>query len=291
MHSYFKNTVGKKEVLNLYYKKLDALNFHVNFITVETSFGDTNIITTKNNNPIPLVLVHGLYSCAPFALENFKALAQNFKIYAIDILGQPNISDEVRLDPTSNDYGKWMYEIISRLQLYNVYLVGTSLGGYIAYKTLAYEESRIAKAFLISPTGFVNGNLLKVLFTVYVPLKLYQWKQQSKQLAILANALCTEKDAFNVHFLSKLIINYKFGFLPLINVKKEDAKQITTPIYIFAATKDLVVPGNKLIQKAKKLLPTLKEIIVLKGSKNLLSTNDKNTVTTYILESILNTEK
>ena len=290
MHSFFKNTVGKKEVLNFYYKKLDTLNFEVDFITVETSFGDTNIIITKNNNLTPLVMVHGLYSCAPFALDNFKALEQNFKIYAIDILGQPNISDEIRLHPSSNDYGKWMYEIISRLHLFNVYLVGFSLGGYIAYKTLAFEESRIAKAFLISPTGFVSGNFMKLFFTFYLPLKLYQWKQDSKQLAIISNALCTEKDTFNLHFLSKLIVNYKLGFLPFVKVKKKEAKRITTPIYIFAAAKDIVVPGNKLIRKSKNLLPSLQDVLLLKNSKNQFNTEGINMITAHILESILKTK-
>ncbi|MDD7913634.1 alpha/beta hydrolase [Polaribacter ponticola] len=291
MHSFFKNAVGKKEVLNFYYKKLDTLNFEVDFITVETSFGDTNIITTKNNNLTPLVLVHGLYSCAPFALDNFKALEQNFKVYAIDILGQPNISDEIRLNSKSNEYGKWMYEIISRLHLFNVYLVGYSLGGYIAYKTLAYEESRIAKAFLISPTGFVKGSIIKLFFSIYVPLKLYKWKQDSKQLAVIVNALSTEKDAFNLHFLSKLIANYKFDFLPLAKVKKKEAKRITTPIYIFAAVKDIVVPGNKLIQKAKKILPSLESVLLLKEGKNQFNTEDKNMITAHILESILKTKE
>lgn len=285
MHSFFKNTESKKEVLNLYYKKLDALHVNVDFITVETSFGDTNIITTKNSNLTPLVLVHGLYSCAPIALEKFKGLTHKFKIYAIDILGQPNISDEVRLQPTSNDYGKWMYEIISRLQLFKVYLVGCSLGGYIAYKTLAYEESRIAKAFLISPTGFVKCNFIKVFFTIYVPLKLYQWKKKSKQLGVIENVLSTEKDAFRFNFLSKLILNYQLSFLPLIRVKQKEAKQIITPIYMFAAEKDVFVPGNKLIEKAKKILPSLEEIILFKHAKNQFTSKDLNIIVQYILNS------
>lgn len=287
MHSFFKHTVGKKEVLNLYYKKLDALQIPVNFITVETSFGDTNVIITKNNNLTPLVLVHGLYSCAPIALEKLKALTQKFKIYAIDILGQPNISDEVKLQPSSNDYGKWMYEIISRLQLFNVYLVGCSLGGFIAYKALAYEESRIAKAFLISPTGFVKGNFVKGFFSIYVPLKLYQWKKQSKQLSRIENVLCVEKDAFRFNFLSKLILYYQLAFLPLVKVKPKEAQQITTPIYIFAAAKDVLVPGNKLIEKAKRILPSLEEVVLFKQGKNQFNHKDLH----IIVQHILNSEK
>ena len=106
MHSFYDNTELKKEIIDLYYKKLNELDIDYEFLTVETSFGDTNIIVTGKVNKPPLVLVHGENSCVPMAICKLKGLEDKFRIYAIDVLGQPNLSDDVRLSMKTDDYGK-----------------------------------------------------------------------------------------------------------------------------------------------------------------------------------------
>jgi len=62
-----------------------------------------------------------------------------------------------------DSYGKWMYEILSRFGVRGAFLVGISLGGFVALKFMAFDEKRIAKAFLITPAGVVKGNLVRNL--------------------------------------------------------------------------------------------------------------------------------
>mgnify|MGYP000436356608 CR=1 FL=1 len=58
-----------------------------------------------------LFLVHGLNSCAPFAFDTVSFLIEKYQILAIDILGEPNKSDFVRLNKKNASYGKWLLEI------------------------------------------------------------------------------------------------------------------------------------------------------------------------------------
>lgn len=281
--SKIKNT-DKAQILNLYYQKLDSLGLEFELQTVETTFGDTNVIVLENNKKPPLILVHGFLSCAPFALENLKGLEKYFKIYAIDVLGEHNLSDAFYLNPTNKDYSNWFYEVLSRLQVYNAYFVGISLGGFIGFKTLVANSKRFKKAFFINPTGVVNFNILKVATHLLVPLLLYNKLQKEKYLRKVFHRLSYKKDALLYNFVSKKILISKASsyYFPLIS--KPEAIQIQTPLYIIASEDGLIYGGKALIQKAKKHFPSLKEVIFLKDAKHILTIKENEIVINYILE-------
>lgn len=157
--NYFKKE-AKKEFEELYHRKLNELPIRYEFMNIETTYGDTNIVITGQPDKVPLVLLHGYDGGLPVAIEVMIELADHFRIYTVNI---PGLSDECGLNSNDNSYGQWMYEILSRLGIRNVFLVGISLGGFVAIKFLAFDEKRVAKAFLISPAVIVKGNVVQNL--------------------------------------------------------------------------------------------------------------------------------
>ncbi|GAA4237206.1 carboxylesterase [Postechiella marina] len=287
MNSYFKNSEVKKEALLLYYSKLNALNIEHQILNIETSFGNTNIIATGNKNNKPLVLVHGTNGCAPLALEAFGNLSNKFRVFAVDVVGQPNLSDENRPDMSGLDYGKWMYEIISRLNIYEVYLVGISFGGFISLKTLVYDDRRIVKAFLIAPAGVINGNPLTTWYSVFLPLKLYKWTKNTKFLNRFLKTLFSYNDAFALKFLALIFLNYNIDFSTIPLITSQDVKKIKTPIYFFTAENDVLFPGGKMEKKVRCIFKSLKNFTVFKNAKHVLSQEDNNKIIEFILKSKL----
>lgn len=291
MQSFFINQESKKAIIDLYYKKLQSLNLDFEFLTVETSFGDTNIIITGNANNPPLVLVHGENSCAPIAIEKLKALEEKFRIYAIDILGQPNLSDEVRLNPKTDDYGKWMYEILSRLQIYKAYFVGISLGGFIGLKSFIYNKDRISEVFLIHPAGIVNGNRFEVFVKAYLPSTSFKIQKKTICLKQFMKNTYTNEDAFTLKFLSKLFLTYRTKRLSIPLMTTQEAQIITIPLNIIAAKDDYLFPGEKLLNRAQKIFPSLKKTILLENSKHVPSKDDYDKIKELILETLITSKK
>lgn len=269
MNSFFNNQQAKKDIEFLYYNKLDELPVFYEFQKVETSFGDTNVILTGTKNKPPLVLLHGSNGCAPIAIEALLGLVNDFRIYAIDIVGQPNLSAAVRPSMQNDDYGKWMFEILTRLNIWNAVLVGTSFGGFISWKTLVFDARRISKAFLIVPAGIVNGNPLKAFWKVFLPMKLYKWRKQPKYVHQFLNELFTGKDEFAISFLSKVFLHFKMDFSNIPLISQEEAKKIKKSIYIVAADNDLLFPGKRMIKRVKEIFPSLVEVLLLKNSKHV----------------------
>ena len=266
---FFKSKDGKEKIIRLYNQKLKELNIEYSEQLVETKYGKTNVIQVGDNNFPPLVLIHGTGGCAPQILDSFPNLASKYCVYAIDVLAQPNKSAENRLDMKSLEYGKWLIEIIIKLRLKDVTLVGFSFGGFISLKALEFNETPIKHAFLIAPVYIVNGNPFLGVFKMFIPLKKFIKTNNQTYMKKVMKVLFSEYDDFALEFISTTFQHCNMDFSPLPVINKDLAKNIKTAITIIAAEKDILFPGKKMIKRAKDIFPSLEEVILLKDSKHL----------------------
>lgn len=269
MKSLFKSEQGKAEIVQLYDEKLNSLNMDVESIQVNTSFGTTNILVTGNAENPPIILVHGSNGCAPIALETYRNLTKSYRVYAVDVLAQPNKSAETRLSMKGDAYGKWMNELIDKLNLDIVTMAGFSFGGLVILKTLEYDERKIKAVYLSAPAYIVNGNPLKALFRVFIPMKRYMRTKKPKYVEKFLAAVFTERDPFAIDFLSRVFLAFEMDFTPVPVIAATKAKTIKTPITIFAAKHDILFPGEKMIRRATKIFPSLKETRLFEDSKHV----------------------
>ncbi len=284
MEAYFKSEAGKKAILSLYDQKLAELNIDYQYKIVDTSFGKTNIIITgKPTNP-PLIIVHGSNGCAPIGIESYPNLNQQYQVFAVDVLSQPNKSDGTRLSMKDDSYSKWINEVIDKLGLNEVVLAGFSLGGLIILKTLIHNGSKVKEAFLAAPAYIVNGNPLKALFKMFIPMKRYMRTKNPKLVEQVVGELFTDKDEFAIKYLSQVFLHFEMDFTPVPVMTKAEAAKIRTPITLFAAKKDLMFPGEKMLKRASKLLPTLKKIVLLENSKHVQNRADNALIEDLILK-------
>lgn len=282
MESLYKSITGKAEIFNLYDQKLKELNIDYHYKEVDTSFGKTNLIITGEASKPPILIIHGSNGCAPIALETYSGLELYFQVFAVDVLAQPNKSVEARLSMKTDDYGKWLHEVIDKLELKKVTLAGFSFGGLIILKALEFRDSNIKEVFLTAPAYLVNGNPLKALLKVFIPMKRFIKTKNIKYVEHFLNELFTKKDAFALEFLSKVFLHFKMDFSPVPVIKTQAAKSIKTSITLIAAKNDLMFPGDKMIKRAHKIFPSLKKAIVLEQSKHVQNSADNKRIVNLI---------
>ncbi len=285
MGELFKTELGKLEIIKLYDAKLAELGLDTASITIDTIYGQTNCIITGDRSKPPIILIHGSNGCAPVALETYIELKDSYCMYAIDVLAQPNKSAETRLSMKDNSYGEWLNEVITKLDLENVTLAGFSFGGLVILKTLLHNESNIKEVFLSAPAYIVNGNPIKAVFKFFIPMKRFMKTKKAKYLNQFLSVAFTEKDNFAFNYLSAVFQHFVMDFTPVPVIKTKDAGKIQTPITLFAAEEDIVFPGSKLIKRSKKIFPSLKHSILLKGSKHVQNKADNKLITHLILDT------
>lgn len=274
MNSLFKSKEGKSAIINLYQEKLNSLNIEFEEKDVPTSYGETHIIVSGDSSKPPMILVHGSNGCAPIAIETYIGLNDKYRIYAIDVLAQPNKSAETRLGMKDESYGVWMNEVISKLNLDSVSMAGFSLGGLVILKTLEHDESKIKEVFLTAPAYIVNGNPLSALFKVFIPMKRYMKTNKNEYLEKFLSALFSQKDEFAIKYLSKVFLEFEMDFSPVPIINSNKAKNIKTPITLFAAENDILFPGRKMLKRASKIFPSLVHSEMLSNSKHVQTMED-----------------
>jgi pimeloyl-ACP methyl ester carboxylesterase len=269
MKSLYKTEEGKAAILKLYDEKLMELNIDFEYLNVRTTYGETNIIATGDVDKPPLIAVHGSNGCAPIALETYPNLNRLFRVYAVDVLAQPNKSAETRLSMKDDSYGRWINEIISYLKLDDVAMAGFSFGGLVILKSLEFDETKIKEVFLTAPAYIVNGNPIKALFKVFIPMKRYMTTRNQKYVERFLAEVFTQRDEFAIAYLSKVFLEFDMDFSPVPVIDGKKARAIQTPITIFAAENDILFPGRKMLKRAQKIFPSLKQGILIPHSKHV----------------------
>ena len=285
MKSLYKTEQGRIDILNLYDEKLKMLNIDYEFKKLTTSFGETTIIVTGEITNPPILLIHGSNGCAPIALETYPNLRKYFSVYAIDVLAQPNRSAENRLSMKDASYGKWINEIIELLKIENVTMAGFSFGGLVILKTLEFDESKINEVFLSAPAYIVNGNPLKALFKVFIPMKRYMKTKKIHNLEKFLSELFTQRDDFAIKYLSKVFLEFSMDFTPVPVIDSKKAKEIKTPISVFGADNDILFPGRKMIKRATKIFPSLKNVELIEDSKHVQNRQQNEMIEEKIIEA------
>ena len=281
--TFFKSDKGREEIYSLYDQKLEKLNIAYKCLKVNTSYGETHVIRTGNPDNPPMLVIHGSNGCAPIALETYPNLSSEYQVFAIDVLAQPNKSAQTRLNMKDHSYGIWMNEVIRALNLEEVRMIGFSFGGLVILKTLEFDESRIKEVYLAAPAYIVNGNPLKLLRNVFIPIRRYLSTGKIRYVEKFLTQLFTERDEFAVQFLSKVFHYYKMDFTPVPVIRRRAAQSIETPITLFAAKNDLVFPGEKMIKRASAIFPSLKDKMLLESSKHVQSKADNKLIESIVI--------
>lgn len=288
MNSLFKTEVGKSEILSLYNQKLEELNIDFEYIQVETSFGETNIIATGNPSNPPIIIIHGSNGCAPIALETYPNLSKAFRVFAVDVIAQPNKSAETRPSMKDDSYGKWMNEIIAKLKIEHVTLAGFSFGGLVILKTLEHDESKVKEVYLSAPAYIVNGNPIKALFKIFIPMRRYMVSRKLKFVEAFLKDVFTDRDEFAIKYLSKVFVHFKMDFTPVPVISSTKARLIKTPITLIAAKNDVLFPGEKMMKRASKIFSSIKKCVLLENSKHVQSASDNTLIENIILKDLEN---
>ena len=286
MASLYKSEQGKKEILELYNAKLCDLNINFEYLSISTNFGNTNIIATGDIKNPPLIIIHGSNGCAPVALEAYPNLTKKYRVLAIDVLAQPNKSAETLLSMKDNSYGEWMNEVIDQLNLDQVTLAGFSFGGLVILKTLEHNETKIKQVFLSSPAYIVNGNPFKAMFKVFIPMKRYMKSKHEKHVIKVLDKVFTDWNNFALQYLSKVFLHFNMDYSPIPTINKTSAQKITTPIFLFAGKNDIMFPGKKMIKRAKKIFPSLKNSKLFENCKHVPNEEQNTTIESIIFKEL-----
>ncbi len=271
MKPLYKNQEAKTDIMSLYEEKLNSLQIDYKEIDVKTSFGNTRVIKTGNENGKPIVLFHGINAGAPLTLEAVKDLRKYYLFYAIDTIGQATKSDENRIDINDNSYALWASEVLNSLNINKVDFIGISYGAYILQRLITYKPEMVSKCIFVVPSGLVNGKFGISMVKLTFPLIRFLISKRDSDLRKFIKAFVPEEDDFMFRLQKVLLTGLNMDYRRPTLLKEKDVRNFTNSVYMIVADDDVFFPGLEAINRAKVLFKNFKEAYILKNSKHMPS--------------------
>ncbi len=96
-------------------------------LDIPTRFGATHVVAAGAKNAPALVLLHGYMATSVMWWPNVADFAKSYRVYAVDIMGQPSKSIPGEPVRSAADYVAWLTETFDALHLDRACLVGMSV--------------------------------------------------------------------------------------------------------------------------------------------------------------------
>jgi pimeloyl-ACP methyl ester carboxylesterase len=153
--SAFKTPEGESQFLRAYDNEMKLWPGPYEQIDVHSRFGTTHVVVSGPKTGPPLVLLHGYMATLTMWAPNIAAFSKDYRVYAVDLMGQPGRSRPE--EPICNvaDFVSWLTATLDALHLARVFLVGMSFGGWLALNYAVAAPQRVRKLVLLSPGGLL----------------------------------------------------------------------------------------------------------------------------------------
>ncbi len=149
----YKSQEGEHRLRDMYRAKLSSWPVACQHLYVPTSQGETFVIASGEKTAPPLLLLHGAGANALAWLADIAAWSAHFRVYAVDLIGEPGLSAPSRPSMASDKYACWLGEVMDALSLERAHLLGVSLGGWMALDFATRHPQRVSALVLFCPGG------------------------------------------------------------------------------------------------------------------------------------------
>ncbi len=113
--SAFKSPKGEAEYMAAYEATMQLWPVPYESMDVQSRFGSTHLVVCGSKDAPPLVLLHCFFTSLTVWAYNIADLSRNYRIYALDMMGQP--SKSIPDQPISNreEMAEWLTGILDAL--------------------------------------------------------------------------------------------------------------------------------------------------------------------------------
>lgn len=113
----YKSGYGKAAILKKYDLLLSQWPVPYEELNINTPYGKTYIIISGEKSLPPLILLHGSGSNSSMWIGDVAEYSKYYRVFAIDIPGDPGKSEERQYSLKDSTYSEWLDYIFNSLQL------------------------------------------------------------------------------------------------------------------------------------------------------------------------------
>jgi pimeloyl-ACP methyl ester carboxylesterase len=265
----FKSSEGEAKYLAAYDVVLELWPVHHEAMDVPTRYGITHINACGPKDGFPLVLLPGQFGSSTMWFPNVGALSKEFRVLAVDTMGEPGRSIPCNPINNKNDYMYWLIDIFDKLEINKAIIGGLSYGGWLALNfTLTFPE-RIKSLVLLDPVSsfapLSKQFILRMIVPFFIsptPKNLYKFSYW-----LLRGRMGDKR--YQELFVAGLT-GLKFGKrIPATVFKDRELCSVSRPTLLLLGEECVIYNFRCVMKRAKRLIPDIKAEIIPEASHSL----------------------
>jgi pimeloyl-ACP methyl ester carboxylesterase len=261
----FKSEAGREAILAFYPDILARWPQPVEQRQIPTSLGSTFVAACGDPTAPPLVLLHGSSANVLMWTGDVQTYARHFRVYALDIPGEPGQSQAVRPEMTGPAYADWLLELFQALEIRRACLAGISLGGWMALKFATAHPERVQALALMCPAGIAAQKMSFLYKSILFSLAGKKGKESILRMVYGGTSIPYEL-MDHIRLISDQFLPRK-AVIPLFS--NAELRRLEMPLVLYAGEQDTLLPSQKVVERLERLLPQAK-IHLLPGVGHVL---------------------
>jgi pimeloyl-ACP methyl ester carboxylesterase len=253
---------------------------------VSTRLGETFVIDCGRDGAPPVVLLHGSGSNSAMWIAYAAALAPHFKLYAVDMIGEPGFSAESRPALQSEAYSLWLDDVLQALCIDRFAMIGASLGGWVALHYATRHAARVDRLVLLVPGG-LGPQRRSILFKVLPLLLLGDWGRKQAMKIALGPAAANPTAGQQVYVDYMLLVQRHFRprMEPLPLFTDAALRQLQMPVLAVLGGKDALLNSAETMRRLKLNVPQAEIEYLADVGHGIFA--EKNGILEFLLKSQL----
>lgn len=256
MKTVFKSEEGERAVRERYLSILKNWPIPNERLHVPTREGETFVVVSGAQNAPALVLLHGSAATSAMWMSDIPAWAAHFRIYAIDMIGEPGLSAPSRPPLASEAHALWLDDVFKALHLTRASLVGVSLGGWLAVDYATRHPERAESLVLLCPGG-IGRQKASFIFKAIAMRMLGPWGDRKLRELVLGPPIANPSPALRyfMEYATLIHRNFRYRAVKLPIFSDETLKRLTMPVMAIVGGRDVLLDSEDTKRRLERLVP------------------------------------
>lgn len=266
----FKTTEGKNAVYKAYDAFLGNMRIPHEEFNVDTRFGKAFVIAAGKKDAPVLVLLHGSGINSVMWIGDMKKYSEHYRVYAVDLQGEPGKSDGRQLPLQGPDFDNWLHDVFVGLSIEKASIGGISLGAWLTLKFAIANPQMVDKLVLLCPAGvgpqktsFAYVSLFHMLLGEKGIERLYRKVNGGKPIP---------QEMMDYQKLLGNNFNFRREQIPLF--ADTELSQLTMPSLLIVGRKDVMFHSLKTAERYRNLVPNANVTVLQEAGHTLIGLVD-----------------
>ena len=274
--SAFKTPEGETAFLGAYAAAMNFWPVPYEEMDIPGRFGMTHVIVSGPKDAPPLVLLHGYWATSTMWSPNIADFSKDYRVYAVDVMGQPSKSVPGEPIRDAADYAAWLTATLDALHLDDVCLVGMSFGGWLALNYAVVAPTRVRKLVLLSPGGFlpmVRQFSLRGMLMMFVPTR-FTVNSFMRWLGFTATNARLVLELMYLGLMHFRVPPETARVMPTV-FSDDELRAMRVPTLLLIGDHEVISNPAKALARARRLIPDFLGDLVPRSSHDMCSSQHR----------------